>query len=216
MKSDIDIYLDIQHVWQLDPENKLPKKDARKICAIACMKMLIDYLPPEEDKSIKLSEIQDWLIANNGRNVDGNWVHPAQVNYFKKIGYSAWRRNWNVEQIPQWFLDNEGYDQVQYDNVVSQIKAEDEFDTLDDKIKHTLVNALRSNTPVITSIKLGFDEHGHNHQIVLSGYKKDSSGEYFYINDPMNDPDTSKALQLISVEKFLEYFNRIAIFAKAL
>ena len=39
MKSDIDIYLDIQHVWQLDPENQLPKKDARKICAIACMKM---------------------------------------------------------------------------------------------------------------------------------------------------------------------------------
>ena len=215
MKSDIDIYLDVQHVWQLDPENKLPKKDARKICAIACMKMLIDYLPPEEDKSIKLSEISDWLIDNNGRNEDGNWIHPAQVNYLKKIGYTAWRRNWNVEQIPQWFLDNEQYNDLQYQNVLSQIEKEQEFDSVNQKIKNTLITAFKNNTPAIVSIKLGFESHGHNHQIVLSGYKKDSNGEYFYINDPMNNPNTSKELQLVEVEKFFEYFNRIAIFARA-
>lgn len=215
MKLDIDIYLDIQHVWQLDPENKLPKKDARKICAIACMKMLIDYLPPEKDKSIKLSEIRSWLIDNNGRNEDGNWIHSAQVKYLKEIGYTAWRRNWSVEQKPQWFLDNEGYSNTQYDNVVSQINAEEKFDSFNERVKHSLINAFKNNTPVITSVKLGFDSNGHNHQIVLSGYKRDSNGEYFYINDPMNDPDTSKALELIEVEKFFKYFNHIAVFAKA-
>lgn len=96
-----------------------------------------------------------------------------------------------------------------------QIEKEQELDSVNQKIKNTLITAFKNNTPAIVSIKLGFESHGHNHQIVLSGYKKDSNGEYFYINDPMNDPNTSKELQLIEVEKFFEYFNRIAIFARA-
>ncbi len=210
-----DIYLDVNHVWQEDPEHHIPPNESRRICAIAAMKVVIDYLPPESDKSIKLAQIREWLLAHNGLNSDRNWLHSAQVDYLTKLSYTAWRRNWNIErQDASWLVKNENYSAAQESELNRQIHSEEQIDSLKDKVSHSLIESFRHNCPVIVSVKLGFDTHGENHQIVLNGYKKDNEHDYFYYTDPIDKPEEHSARQKITTERFYRYFNYLAIFTK--
>ncbi len=210
-----DIYLDVNHVWQEDPEHHIPPNEARRICAIAAMKVVIDYLPPESDKSIKLVQMREWLLAHNGLNSDHNWLHSAQVDYLTKLSYIAWRRNWNIiRQDPGRLIENENYSSAQAKELIAQVATEEILEGLNDKVKHSLIESFRHNCPVIVSVKLGFDKHGENHQIVLNGYKKDDEHDYFYYIDPIDKPDEYSARQKITTERFFRYFNYLAIFTK--
>ncbi len=210
-----DIYLNVNHVWQEDPEHHIPAQEARKICAIAAMKIVIDYLPPSSDKSIKLVEIREWLLAHNGLNRDSNWLHSAQVDYLKKLGYIPWRRNWNIENPnPTKLARNEDYSIEQESELNMQVKNEDSIDELNDKVKNSLIESFRHNCPVIVSVKLNFDDHGENHQIVLNGYQKNNTHDYFYYTDPIDKPEEYNARQKITTERFFRYFNYLAIFTK--
>lgn len=210
-----DIYLDVNHVWQEDPEHHIPKEEARRICAIAAMKIVIDYLPPSSDKSIKLVQIREWLLAHNGLNSESNWLHSAQVDYLKKLGYISWRRNWNIiQQDPTKLIKSENYSLVQEKELNSQVKTEENISDLDLKVKNSLVESFRHNCPVIVSVKLGFDDHGENHQIVLNGYQKNDTHDYFYYTDPIEKPEEYSARQKITTERFFRYFNYLAIFTK--
>ena len=210
-----DIYLDVNHVWQEDPEHNIPPEEARKVCAIAAMKIVMDYLPPEGDRSIQLAEIREWMIAHHGLNEVSNWLHAAQVDYFKKLGYTAWRRNWQAPtQDPTWFVNHEHYDVHQLKAVTDQGVAEHLFETTIEKVTHSFVQSFKNNCPVIASVKLGFDEHGANHQIVLNGFKSDESHSYFYYTDPIDNPAMHTDRQLMTTERFFQYFNYLAIFAK--
>ena len=210
----IDIYVDIHHVWQLDPENELPVKIGKTICAIACMKMLIDYLPPKSDNTVKLSEIRDWLLGRNGQNEAGNWIHSKQVEYLKHLGYISWRRNWNLEgNDPQWLADNEGYDSKQLQAFNKQIGAEQQYADTRQAILQGFVEIFQQDSAVIASVRSGFREDGDFHQVVVNGYKKDQTGEYLYISDPMLDSEDSANNSTISIDSFFKHFNNTAIFA---
>lgn len=209
----IDICVDINHVWQLDPENELPHKIGKTICAIACMKMLIDYLPPKTDNTIKLSEIRDWLLSKNGQNESGNWIHSKQVEYLKQLGYISWRRNWNIDRNdPQWLIDNEGYDDEQIGEFNKQVDTENSVSDLKQAIIQDFVEIFHRDSAVIASVRSGFKKEGDFHQVVVNGYKEDESGKYFYISDPMLSNEQNLENNKIDIDKFFEHFNSTAIF----
>lgn len=213
-ENNIDLYIDINHVWQLDPENELPLKIGKEICAIACMKMLIDYLPPKSDNTIKLSEIRDWLLARNGQNESDNWIHSKQVEYLKLLGYISWRRNWNLTQNDvKWLEDNEGYDKVQIEQFNAQLEFEKNSTNKIDLVIRDFIEIFRKKSAVIASVRTGFKSDGDFHQVVVNGYIKDQSGEYFYISDPMLSNEQNSRQNKIEIEKFFRFFNNTAIFA---
>jgi len=212
-----DIFLNVAHIWQEDPEHDIPPKEGRKICAIAAMKIIIDYLPPHEDKSIKLGEIRNWMVSHDGLEpTKSNWYHHKQVEYLSKLGYIAWRRNWRApSQDPSWFEKNENYSLSQMDAVTTQIESEKNIEPLKQKVLQSFINQFNKDCPVIVSVKLGFDSHGENHQLVLNGYLKNNSGEHLYIVDPILHPHEVQPKQKVELETFFKYFNYFAIFAES-
>ena len=118
-------YLDVDHVWQLDPEHKIPEDQRRTICAIACMKIVIDYVLPSEASKISLKEMYTEMKASGAQNENSHWKHSDQVDYFKGLGLTSWRRNWKAAgSDPSWLADNEGYDSSQVAMVEKQIDSE--------------------------------------------------------------------------------------------
>jgi len=213
LDKSIDICIDINHVWQLDPENELPLKIGKTICAIACMKMLIDYLPPKSDNNIKLSEIRDWLIDKHGQNVRGNWIHSKQVEYLKQLGYVSWRRNWHItHNNPQWLIDHEGYDEDQIGEFNKQIDAENKASDLKQAIIQDFIEIFQRDSAVIASVRSGFKKEGDFHQVVVNGYKKDENGKYLYVSDPMLSNEQYLENNKIAIDEFFEHFNNTAIF----
>lgn len=205
----IKIYLDVEHVWQLDPEHNLPENEKPRICALACMKMIVDYLSPEKAKNISLEGIFSDMSGVDGRNSIGDWQHKDQVKWLKSQGLIAWRRNWLApSQDPSYFVENEGYSNNQLVAVSEQIIAELGLKKAKrtDQIRYSLVNSLLAGLPVIISVRDKELPGSQNHQIVLCGY--DQAQNTWKFVDPMLEEGSVE----YSDEYFMKYFNKRAIF----
>lgn len=210
----IDIYLDVNHVWQLDPEHDIAEEERRTICAIACMKMLIDYVLPEK-ADISLHRIFQDMQSAGAQNSNMHWKHADQVNYFKQLGLIAWRRNWLAPNPdPKWFADNEAYNNQQLIAVSQQMIDELHTGGYTKQALHSIRESLDNDVPVIVSVAPGFSENKQDHQIVINGYGNDGKTEWVYYVDPILSPDKHQDRQKVSLEYFLKHFNNRAIFVK--
>lgn len=213
------IYLDVPHVWQEDPEHTIPESERRSVCAIACMKMVLDYLKPESITSLKLDQIFQ-TIKNYGRSeheVFRFGYHPHQVEYLKSLGLISWRRNWHApSNDTTWFVEHEGYNSQQLHAVNEQIQEEQTLISSGynehDIITHSLLSAFTRHTPVIVSVKPGFSSNKVDHQIVLNGYCNTGNHSYFYYLDPELSPEKNLSKQTISTQNFFAYSRYLAIF----
>ncbi len=211
----VDIYLDIDHVWQLDPEHNIPENERRTICAVACMKMVIDYALPDLKDSLSLHTMVNEMRADGGQDTRNFWKHTAQVDYFKKLGLISWRRNWDApSQDPKWFSDNEHYDLKQLVTVSDQISSEFSGGTLIPRITQSLVKVFEDDMPVIVSVKPGFSRNKQDHQVVLNGFLQEDGKNYFYYTDPVLPPEEHQAHQRVESKYFFDHFNYRAIFAR--
>lgn len=207
-------YLDAAHVWQEDPDHNIPEDERRTICAIACMKIVLDYIDPQKAKEISLHRMFTEMQAAGAQNEQRYWKHSGQVTYLTDLGLMSWRRNWLApSQDPQYFADNEGYSAAQLSRVAEQIQAE-EWDNGDvDKIMlQSLQTSFDADCPVIVSVKPGFSNNKQDHQVVLNGYEEDSEGRWLYFVDPALPPEQHQDKQKVSLDRFLEYSKHLAIF----
>ncbi len=210
----VDVYLDVSHVWQLDPEHEIPEDERRTICAIACMKMVIDYVTPEK-ADISLHKVFKEMQESGAQDSKLDWKHADQVNYFKKLGLVAWRRNWLAPNPdPKWFADNEGYNNEQLVVVSGQMLDEMTTGGYLQQALHSIKESLKQDTPVIVSVAADFSENPANHQIVINGFGNDTKEEWLYYVDPILSPEKHQDRQKVSLEHFLKYFNCRAIFVK--
>ncbi len=210
----VDTYLDVNHVWQLDPEHNIPEEERRTICAIACMKMVVDYVLPEK-AGISLHNMYQAMKESGAQNSNMHWKHADQVGYFKKLGLVSWRRNWLAPNPdPKWFADNEAYNNQQLVAVSQQMIDESLAGGYTKQALYSIHRSLDSNLPVIVSVKAGFTENKQDHQIVINGYGSDGKNEWLYFIDPVLSPDKHQDKQMVPLERFLEFFNCRAIFVK--
>jgi hypothetical protein len=206
-KKDSSAMLDVAHVWQLDPDHNIPSTERAKVCALACMKMVLDFSLGYPDTRVTLDSIFATMSASDARNKEGDWQHKDQVDWLKANGLVAWRRNWLApSQDPHYFAEKEGYNTNQLVAVSEQILAEYKQKTHTDIIKYTLRQSLLAGYPVIVSVKEGFSENTQNHQAVLCGYNG-KKGTWMFV-DPILENGTIEHTD----EYFFKHFNQRAIF----
>jgi len=215
--NNIDIYLDVDHVWQLDAEHNIAADQRRTICAIACMKILIDFVMSEQAKLISLKTMFTEMKDSGAQNDNMHWKHSDQVDYFKKLGLISWRRNWLAAGSDSaWLRENEGYDNNQITMIEKQTQHEEAEPSGLEDIKNKSLLSFRqsfdSGMPVIASVKPGFSTNKQDHQIVLNGIVKQDGIDYLYFTDPVQDPAARQEKQKVELKRFFDFFNFRAIF----
>lgn len=212
-----NVYLDVEHVWQSDPEHNIPESERRTICAIACMKMNIDYLLPELKDKLSLHAMVEEMKAVGAQDTRKYWRHSDQVNYFKQLGLVSFRRNWDApSNDPKWFADNESYNLAQLISVSKQMSDEFHSGSRRNQIVSSLTKQFELGMPVIVSVKPGFSNNKQDHQIVLNGITNEGGETKFYFVDPALDPNMHQDRQTVTESYFFEKFNYRAIFAMTL
>lgn len=91
-----DLYLQIPHYSQLNETAGIDPEDARKICALVCLKIVLGYERPSTVQEFSIQRLKALAEANGGR-ADEGWKHSAQVDSLKSFGLTAWRRNWEAQ-----------------------------------------------------------------------------------------------------------------------
>lgn len=101
-----DIKLNVGHVWQLDPKQGIADdEECHRVCALATMKSVIEYMLPKTAGSLKLDKLKAATINRDGLIDDGEWKHIAQVEVLKEdFGLIAWRWKWGGERKIERFL----------------------------------------------------------------------------------------------------------------
>ncbi len=204
-------HLDVAHIWQLDPDSPIPEDQRRRMCAPASVNMVLDYVFVKHGEySFALDAIVKEMESFGGRIVEYGWKHSAQVDTLKHHGLVAWRRNWLApSQDPNYFIQNEGYNQDQVDEFLSQLGQEDQNGgSPQDRAWFCIKQSIDNGLPVIISVKAGFSENEIGHMVVVSGYTKDT----VEIVDPLLPPGEQKR---VDRDYFWEYFKLQAIFVRA-
>jgi hypothetical protein len=182
------VSLDVRHVWQLDPESKVPAERRRTVCAPVVVNIILDFMLGRVGKvDFELNTIIEQMEQHGGRVAGAGWKHSAGVATLKENGLLSWRRNWYApSQDPSYFIEHEDYDQDQVDAFLSQLHAEESVgDRVEDKALFCIINSLHNNCPVIASVKAGFSENEGYHQVVIAGYGKTDGKDWLEIIDPL-------------------------------
>jgi hypothetical protein len=181
--------LSVPYYSQFD-EIKIPEWKERG-CAVACLKMCLDFARPNEippiDDLIKEGEVINGYEPNVG------WKHEALVRLAHNHGVLAYPEEFRSIKVD---IDSKSFSESSF-----------EKNLLDRGIER-IKNSIDNNIPAIVSIQtnLGF------HQVVVVGYE-DRLGDIigFFVNDPDNRSTEKKDL-FVSLADFLKQWRKFAIF----
>lgn len=207
-----DIYLDVPHYSQLDSESGITSDEARKICALVCMRTILEFKMPEygPDK-FSVPRLQALAMDVGGKTSEG-WKHSAQVETMKGFGFTAWRRNWVAPtQDVDWLVHNENYEPAQVAAISAQLEQENALESMPAKVRASVVQSLERGNPVIASVGPGFSDNKANHQVVIHGYNSADWQENLLITDPIA-VDAAHQTELVPLGRFMDFFQYRAIF----
>lgn len=204
--------LKVPHYWQLSERWGLHGEEARRICALMCLKTVLDFKSPAlGDTGLPLESIIERTTANGGRTEHG-WRHTAEVETLRDFGLNAWRRDWNLSGLrTEISMRREGYDVPQVEAVRSQQRVEAALAAPWEKARASIVDSLFRGDPVIASVSPGFSENGGPHQIVIHGCEEAAAGIDLLVTDPVIE-NTSHQEKVVSWDYFAQFFKQRAIF----
>lgn len=164
-------------------------------CGIACTKMVLNYLKPDNKELIDDLIEEGVLVGGYSKN---GWDHESIVRLLRNRGISAYREEFRsvlVDSAQRKFLKST------YENpmLLTGIK----------KIK----KCLECEKPVIVSVEPYFSENTESHLVVLTGFLEDKENglEGFFYNDPDSKFGVKKD-NFIELPKFKKMWRKMAIF----
>jgi hypothetical protein len=182
--------IQINHFSQYNSE--IPESEQQKSCGICCVKMLLDYMFPDNIHRIDDLIKEGLLVRAFDQNLGGGlWTHVGLVKILRNHGLLAYPQEFKSVFVDlQNGLFSENKNQIIFiDEGIAKIKAK-----LDQK------------KPTIASVGPGFNLNKDDHMIIINGYNK-SSNETFYITDPQDN-----SLEIVSLETFLKHWKKLTIF----
>lgn len=178
--------INIPFFSQLDQQ--IPEDIRRSVCAIACIKMVIDYKKEKKDFSKILKEAE-----YIGQKDKAGWTHEVLVRILRNYNVLAYRQEFVAHNID---LYNQSADVAEHTDEFVEKGIE--------KIKKNIDN----QNPVMVSVKAGFSENKSDHMVLVIGYENDS----LIIFDPILKIDKNPLL--INIKNFKDFWKNLAIFVE--
>jgi len=178
--------LHIPFFSQLD--NSVPQEHQRKVCALACVKMIID----SSKDSISFERIfKEALIV--GSYEQAGWTHETIVRILRNHGILAYRQEFLAHTI-----------NVEDGSFVVASHTDSFIQKGIDKIKQSII----AGNPVCVSVIKGFSNNKEDHMVLVVGYEEDA----LLIYDPLVSQDQNP--RKISIEEFVTFWKKFAIFVE--
>ncbi len=204
-----DLHLDVPYYRQNDPNGVLSKFWQERSCGVLALKMVIDYWRLKDELApVDLQELFDRAIANDGVDANGNWLHSALVKTASDYDLLSWRRMWRLSSDQRRGAAASG--------VAGAALLRNEIQQQREALP-TLVEALVQGSPVIISVAKNFDEVAKPHLVVLTGVRRRTklgAFEGVFYNDPYSPTASDAKDRYVSISKFNEKWNYLAIFAE--
>lgn len=178
--------LEVPFFSQLD--DLVPEELQRSVCAIACIKMILDYKKEPADFASILKEAQ-WI----GQIGKVGWSHEVLVRVL---------RNHKVLAYRQEFIGHE-VDLITMNTSLAE-HSQNFVETGIEKIKKSIDEL----NPVMVSVREGFSKNRSDHVILIIGYTE----EVFIVLDPIMTIEENP-LQ-IPTETFKTFWKKLAIFVE--
>jgi hypothetical protein len=167
----------------------------RKICGLACVKMIIDYYNPEQEKDINELIEEGNLIGAYDENQNGGlWLHDGLVRLMRNYGISCYPQEFRSVKVN---LETKEFEESKHEDALMQKGIE------------KIMRFVKKDKPIIASFKAGFSENTDSHLVLITGMKtkKDDNSPIFMVHDPISGPDLE-----ITLDHFLKYWKKMVIF----
>lgn len=167
-----------------------------KSCGIACVKMALSYTG-KESKASSMDLIKEGRYIG-GYNPLHGWSHDALVNILRNYGLPAYRQEFRSHSV-------------------NPSEKNSTKSTYEEKLVSVgigkIIQSIEKGSPVIISVKEGFDKNNSTHLILLVGFKtEDSSVTGFFYFDPNTSQDEGIEPQFMTLERFNSNWRKLAIF----
>ena len=204
-----DLHIDVPYYRQDDPNGGLSEFWQARSCGVLALKMMLDYWRTKEGlEPIAVTELFDNAMAHGGVDANNNWLHGALTKTAADYGFLSWRRMWSLSADQRRGAAASG---VQGDALVrNEIQQRREA-------LPSLVEALVQGKPVIISVAKNFDEVEKPHLVVLTGVRRRTmlgAFEGIFYNDPYSATASNAKDRYVSISKFNEKWNYLAIFVE--
>jgi uncharacterized protein YvpB len=151
--------LNIPFFSQLD--TKIPEELRRSVCAIACLKMILDYKNSPQDFMTILKE-SEWIGHKDARG----WTHEVLVRVLRNHNVLAYRQEFighsiNVETASASVAE---HTTLLIEQGISKIKK-----------------SIDAQNPVMVSVTAGFSQNQSDHVVLVVGYDDNN----FFVLDPI-------------------------------
>jgi hypothetical protein len=206
-----DLHLDVPYYRQNDPGEGLTEFWQQRSCGVLALRMVIDYWRLKAGlEPVSLVGLFDQAMANDGVDANGNWMHSALVKTARDYDLLSWRRMWSLSSDQRRGAAASGVDG---DSLVrNEIQQRREA-------LPTLVEALVQGKPVIISVAKNFDSIDKPHLVVLTGVRRRTklgAFEGIFYNDPYAPTHSDAKDRYVTISKFNEKWNYLAIFVEPL
>ncbi len=179
--------LNIPFISQSDVS--IPNEWKDKSCAIACLKMCLDFYKkeiPSLSDLIKEGEITGGYISGIG------WKHEGLVRIAHNYGVPAYPQEFRSVKVN---LSDKSFSSSEFENDLVKIGLQ--------RIKDSINN----NVPVIVAFLPGFGSVANYHDLVVIGFEEENG---FIVHDP-SDSDPKEAV-FVPEDVFLKFWRKFAIF----
>jgi len=178
--------LEVPFFSQLDEQ--VPEELRRSVCAIACIKMILEYKKVECD-FLKVLKEAEWI----GEKDPAGWTHEVLVRVLRNHTVLAYRQEFVAHSIDV--------------STQSAVVAQHTPEFVEQGIGKIKKNIDAGNS-VMVSVIAGFSENREDHVVLITGYTEDS----FSILDPILHAEQNPTI--ISIETFKTFWKRLAIFVE--
>lgn len=178
--------LNIPFFSQLD--SSVPIEHQRHVCALACIKMILDSKKEHISFNVLFDEAQ--IVGNYEK---AGWTHETIIRVLRNHGVLAYRQEFLGHTV----------DLEIKKGVIAEHTSQFILSGIE-KIKESID---RGN-PVCVSVKANFSENKEDHVVLVIGYDEDS----FVILDPILQVEKNPLT--FPIEKFKTFWKNFAIFVE--
>ncbi len=178
--------LDVPFFSQLD--DQIPPDLQRSVCAIACIKMVLDsrLIPNSFDNLLKEANIV------GGRERSG-WTHETVVRVLRNHGVHTYCQEFKAHDID-----------LTTGDPIPAIHSSEFANNGIAKIRE----AIDKGNPTFVSVSAGFGENTDDHVILVIGYGENT----FIALDPLQPPDANPIT--LPLKDFMHFWKRLTIFTE--